>query len=210
MLRPALFLLAALVAAPAFAQSSAPGAPAAAPAPHAPPAPAPAPALPPSQPVLFNGPAAADKDVASIDAIISALYDVISGPSGQPRDWNRLRSLFVPTARMMPVGVRPDGSAVMRLLQVNDYVASSGPVLLEKGFRERELARRTEQFGEIAHVFSTYEGTIEGEDHPMRGINSIQLMHDGKRWWIVSLMWEAENPKLSLPKQYLPPTGAAR
>jgi hypothetical protein len=175
----------------------------------APAAPAHAPP-PPSQPVLFNGPAAADKDVASIDAIIAALYDVISGPSGQARDWNRLRSLFVPTARMMPVGVRPDGSAVMRLLQVNDYVASSGPVLLEKGFRERELARRTEQFGEIAHVFSTYEGTIEGEDHPMRGINSIQLMHDGKRWWIVSLMWEAENPKLSLPKQYLPPTGAGR
>lgn len=206
MLRPSLLLLAALVAAPAFAQSSKPVAPAAPASPAAPAAPAHAP--PPGQPVLFNGPAAAEKDVASIDAIVAALYDVISGPSGQARDWNRLRSLFVPTARMMPVGVRPDGSAVMRLLQVNDYVASSGPVLLEKGFRERELARRTEQFGEIAHVFSTYEGTIEGEGQPMRGINSIQLMHDGKRWWIVSLMWEAENPKLSLPKQYLPPTGA--
>ena len=66
------------------------------------------------------------------------------------------------------------------------------------------------QFGNIAHVFSTYEGTIEGEDHPMRGINSLQLMNDGKRWWIVSLMWEGENPKLSLPAQYLPATGAGR
>ncbi len=205
MLRQSLPLLAALVVAPAFAQSSAPAAPA--PAPHAP---APAPAALPSQPVLFNGPAAAEKDVASIDAIIAALYDVISGPAGQARDWNRLRSLFVPTGRMMPVGVRPDGSAVMRLMQVNDYIASSGPLLLEKGFRERELARRTEQFGEIAHVFSTYEGTIEGEEHPMRGINSLQLMHDGKRWWIVSLMWEAESPKLSLPAKYLPATGGAR
>ena len=106
MLRPALFLLAALLAAPVLAQSSAPAAaaapaaPAAAAAPHAP---------PPSQPVLFNGPAAAEKDVASIDAIMAALYDVISGPAGQARDWNRLRSLFVPTARMMPVGVRPNG-----------------------------------------------------------------------------------------------------
>ena len=96
----------------------------------------------------------------------------------------------------------------MRLGQVNDYIASSGDLLVEKGFHERELARRTEQFGHIAHVFSTYEGTIEGEELPMRGINTVQLMHDGKRWWIVSLMWEAENPKLSLPKQYLPPTGA--
>jgi hypothetical protein len=191
MLRKTLPLLAALLAAPALAQSQA------------------APAPPPGQPVLFNVPAAADKDVASIDAIMAALYDVISGPAGQERDWNRLRSLFVPTGRMMPVGVRPGGEAVMRLGQVNDYIASSGPLLREKGFHERELARRTEQFGNIAHVFSTYEGTIEGEAHPMRGINSLQLMHDGKRWWIVSLMWEAENPQLSLPAKYLPAKAAS-
>jgi hypothetical protein len=206
MLRQTLPLLAALLASPAFAQSGAAAAAAHAPAA----APAAVPPSPPSQPVLFNGPPAAEKDVASIDAIMAALYDVISGPVGQPRDWNRMRSLFVPTARMMPVGVRADGSAVMRLGQVNDYIAGSGPILLEKGFRERELARRTEQFGHIAHVFSTYEGTIEGEDHPMRGINTLQLMNDGRRWWIVSLMWEGESPKLSLPAQYLPATGASR
>lgn len=204
--RLTLLLLAALAATPAFAQSAAPAAKAA-PATPATPARAPA-AAAPSQPVLFNGPAAAEKDVASIDAIVAALYDVISGPAGQARDWNRLRSLFVPTARMIPIGVRPDGSAVMRLMQVNDYVATSGPVMLEKGFHERELARRTEQFGNIAHVFSTYEGTIEGEAGPMRGINSLQLMNDGKRWWIVSLMWEAENPNLKLPAEYLPRAAA--
>jgi hypothetical protein len=199
MLRQTLPLFAALLAFPAFAQSgAAPAAPA--------PAHAPAPAGP-AQPVNFNGPPADAKDVESIDAIVGALYDVISGPVGQPRDWNRMRSLFVPTARMIPVGVRPDGVALMRLLGVGDYIASSGPILLEKGFRERELARRTEQFGHIAHVFSTYEGTIEGEDHPMRGINTLQLMNDGKRWWIVSLMWEGESPTLSLPAQYLPARG---
>jgi hypothetical protein len=199
MLRQTLPLFAALLAFPAFAQSGA--APAAAAPAHAP-----APAGP-AQPVNFNGPPADAKDVESIDAIVGALYDVISGPVGQPRDWNRMRSLFVPTARMIPVGVRPDGVALMRLLGVGDYIASSGPILLEKGFRERELARRTEQFGHIAHVFSTYEGTIEGEDHPMRGINTLQLMNDGKRWWIVSLMWEGESPTLSLPAQYLPAKG---
>lgn len=168
-----------------------------------------APAAPAMQPVNFSVPAAAHKDVASLDAIVAALYDTISGPAGQARDWNRLRSLFVPTARMMPVGLRPDGSAGMRLLQVNDYVASSGPLLVEKGFHERELARRTERFGHIAHVFSTYEGKLDADGHVMRGINSLQLMHDGKRWWIVSLMWEAESPKLGLPAEYLP-TGPAR
>ncbi len=159
---------------------------------------------PPAQPINFAVPAAAAQDVASIDAIIKALYVVISGPVGQARDWNRMRSLFVPDAKMMPVGVRADGGAGMRLLRVNDYVALSGPMLVERGFRETELARRTEQFGHIAHVFSTYEGKVEGGAAPMRGINSIQLMHDGQRWWIVSLMWEAENPKLALPAQYLP------
>jgi hypothetical protein len=203
MLRQTLPLFAALLAFPAFAQSgTAPAAAAAAAAPAHAPAPA-----GPAQPVNFNGPPADAKDVESIDAIVGALYDVISGPVGQPRDWNRMRSLFVPTARMIPVGVRPDGVALMRLLGVGDYIASSGPILLEKGFRERELARRTEQFGHIAHVFSTYEGTIEGEDHPMRGINTLQLMNDGKRWWIVSLMWEGESPTLSLPAQYLPAKG---
>jgi hypothetical protein len=203
MLRQTLPLFAALLAFPAFAQSgTAPAAAAAAAAPAHAPAPA-----GPAQPVNFNGPPADAKDVESIDAIVGALYDVISGPGGQPRDWNRMRSLFVPTARMIPVGVRPDGVALMRLLGVGDYIASSGPILLEKGFRERELARRTEQFGHIAHVFSTYEGTIEGEDHPMRGINTLQLMNDGKRWWIVSLMWEGESPTLSLPAQYLPAKG---
>ena len=184
-MRPALLFLLAALAAPAGAQT----APAAA---------------PPAQPVNHAVPAAAEADVASIDAIVAALYDVISGPVGQARDWNRLRSLFVPTGRMMPVGVRPDDSAGMRLLQVSDYIASSGPLLVEKGFHERELARRTERFGHIAHVFSTYEGRLDADGHVMRGINSIQLMHDGKRWWVVSLMWEAENPKLSLPAEYLP------
>jgi hypothetical protein len=179
-----------LLAAPAFAQT-----PAA--------APAPAPAKPAEQPVNFSVPAAAPADVASIDAIMAALYDVISGPAGKPRDWNRMRSLFVPTARMMPVGPRPDGSNGMRLLGVNDYVASSGPLLLEKGFQERELARRVEQFGAIAHVFSTYEAKIEQDGVTMRGINSLQLMHDGKRWWIVSLMWQGEHGEVTLPAKYL-------
>ena len=184
-MRPALFLLLAALAAPVAAQT-APATP------------------PPPQPVNYGVPPAAEKDVASIDAIIAALYEVISGPVGQARDWNRLRSLFIPEARMMPVGVRQDGSVGMRLLAVNDYVALSGPLLVERGFHERELARRTERFGHIAHVFSTYEGKVAGDAPPMRGINTIQLMNDGRRWWIVSLMWEAESPRLALPAHYLP------
>ncbi|MBA3891062.1 MAG: hypothetical protein H0X64_11080, partial [Gemmatimonadaceae bacterium] len=99
-------------------------------------------------PVVVLVPAAAPADVASIDAIITALYDVISGPAGQPRDWNRMRSLFIPGGRLMPTGVR-QGATALRVYEVNDYIALSGPQLERVGFRERELARRIEQFGHI-------------------------------------------------------------
>jgi hypothetical protein len=159
---------------------------------------------PPPHPVATPVPPAKAADVDSIDGIVAALYDVISGPPGQARDWNRMRSLFIPGGRLMPVGGKTKDAIGIRLLTVNDYVATSGPLLLDKGFREKELARTTEQFGSIAHVFSTYEAHIEKDDHTMRGINSIQLMHDGKRWWIVSLMWQAEGNDLPLPSKYLP------
>jgi hypothetical protein len=160
---------------------------------------------PAASPVVVPIPAAKPEDVASIDAIIAALYNVISGPAGQKRDWNRMRSLFVPGGRLMPVGLRPGGAAAgIRLLEVNDYIALSGPLLESTGFREREIARRSEQFGHIAHVFSTYEGRNEKDSNVLRGVNSIQLMNDGTRWWVVAVLWEHERPDNPLPQKYLP------
>jgi hypothetical protein len=155
-------------------------------------------------PVLVGAPAASPSDVASIDAIITALYDVISGPIGVRRDWTRMRSLFIPGGRLIPTQPRPDGSTVMRLMEVNDYIATSGPFLEQVGFTEREIARRTEIYGHIAHVFSTYEGRLESDGSTIRGINSIQLVNDGTRWWVVSVFWEAERPENPLPAHYLP------
>lgn len=143
-------------------------------------------------------------DVASIDAIVRALYDVISGPAGQKRDWDRMRSLFAADARLMP-----KGAAGLRVGRVEDYIAMSGPLLERDGFVEQELARRTEQFGDIAHVFSTYQARNRpGGPIIMRGINSIQLARHGGRWWVVSLMWQQEGPGNRLPPHYLP--GARR
>jgi hypothetical protein len=161
-------------------------------------------AEPVPHPVMLTVPPAKPEDVGSIDAIIAALYDVISGPAGQARDWNRMRSLFIPGGRLMPTAVRPDGSVVTRMMEVNDYIATSGPMLERVGFSEREIARRVEQFGHIAHVFSTYEGRMETEPTVIRGINSIQLLNDGTRWWVVSVYWESERPDNPLPAQYLP------
>ena len=158
----------------------------------------------PPHPVVSGVPAADSADVRTIDGIIAALYDVISGPAGEARNWNRMRSLFIPDGRLIPTGPRGGGATALRLMSVNDYVATSGPYLERVGFTERELSRETEVYGHIAHVFSTYEGRMETEPTVLRGINSIQLMNDGTRWWILSVYWEAETPENPLPAKYLP------
>jgi hypothetical protein len=156
-------------------------------------------------------------DVSSIDRIIAALYDVISGPAGRKRDWERMRTLFVPGARLMPTSPqRPIGTPAnapltgdeeyaTHVLDVDGYIARASKFLEEEGFFEHEIARRMETYGHIAHVWSTYEGRRGQKNSKpfVRGVNSIQLMNDGRRWWVVSVFWEAETPKTPLPKKYL-------
>jgi hypothetical protein len=140
-----------------------------------------------------------------MDAILAALYDVISGPAGQARDWNRFRSLFVPGARLIPTGLTPEGRGRITVLDPDGYVARSSAALA-KGFFEKEIARKVERYGAIAHVFSTYEARRGADDTQLlaRGINSIQLFDDGTRWWIVSIYWQAERPETPIPAEYLP------
>ena len=117
-----------------------------------------------------------------MDGIIAALYDVISGPAGQKRDWDRMRSLFITGARLIPTARQAaTGQIGTRVLDVEGYISGSGPSLEKNGFFEKEVARQTEIFGNIAHVFSTYESRRNADDPKpfARGINSIQLMNDG-------------------------------
>ena len=148
-------------------------------------------------------------DVSSIDAIINAAYDVISGPAGQKRDFDRERSLFIPGARLIPTAAKPgetgENKNAPQILDVEGYIARVEPYFAENGFYEKEIARRTEQFGQIAHVWSTYESRHK-EDDPepfMRGINSVQLFHDGTRWWIVTIYWQHESVDDPIPGKYL-------
>lgn len=145
-------------------------------------------------------------DVESIDAIIAALYNVISGAAGEARNWDRMRTLFLPEAKMVATGVGPNGEIIKRVMTVEDYITRNGPMLEKNGFFEKEIFRKQEVFGRIAHCFSTYAAkrTIDDKEPFMRGINSIQLYNDGKRWWILSIFWQAENKDLQLPKEYLP------
>ncbi len=149
-------------------------------------------------------PTATTEDGASVDAIITALYDAISGPAGEARDWDRFRSLFVADAKLIPTGVRSgESKATARVIIVDEYIESSGSTLGERGFFESEIGRVTEQFGNIVHAFSTYDSrwTPEG-DVFQRGINSIQLLDDGERWWIVNIMWWGVGPDVEIPAKY--------
>ena len=157
-------------------------------------------------PAAAAAPAPRPADVASPEAIVAALYDVISGDAGVERDWDRFRSLFHPTARLMPSGVNREGVGVARSITPEEYIERSGPVLMRDGFHEREIASRSERFGHMVHVWSTYDSVHSRSDPEpfMRGINSIQLFNDGSRWWILGVYWLAETPNTPIPSQYLP------
>jgi hypothetical protein len=143
-------------------------------------------------------------DTDSVASTVSALYQTISGPAGQKRDWDRMRNLFAEGGGMASILITRNGTVRRTPLTVSDYIAQSGPFLEERGFFEKEIARREERFGNIAHVWSTYESRAkESDEKPFaRGINSIQLWNDGKRWWITSVVWQAEDGKNPLPEKY--------
>ena len=145
------------------------------------------------------------KDVVTVDAITAALYDVISGPAGQKRNWNRFRSLFAPAAKLIPTGIKENGPGARRVMTVEEYISSSGPHLEKDGFFEKEIGRKMESFGSIAHIFSTYETKRKPSDPAllMRGINSIQLWNDGKRWWIINILWHNESKEVPIPAKYI-------
>jgi hypothetical protein len=172
-------------------QTAAPGAPAAAQAP---------PAF--VDPVTVR-PKARAEDVRSIEAIIAAVYDVISGPAG-PRDWNRFKSLLLPECRLTPVSHPADAQAVYRTLDAETYIQRAEPAFAKQGFFETGVANRVEEFGSIAHVFSSYESRREQDGAPFaRGINSFQLVKLGDRWWVASIMWDTERPDVPIPGKYL-------
>ena len=148
-------------------------------------------------------------DAGSLNAIITAVYDVISGPVGEARDWDRFYSLFIPEARLIATGRGANGQAGYQSMTPAQYVESNGDGLTSVGFIESEVARTVETFGNVSHVFSTYESkfTQNGQPATARGVNSIQLYSDGARWWIVTIFWDSERPDNPIPAKYLPGGG---
>jgi hypothetical protein len=152
-------------------------------------------------------PAADPADVSTLDGVMKAIYDVISGDAGTSRRWDRFRSLFHKDARLIPTGKnQKTGVVAANALTPEDYIKRVEPFFAKEGFFEMEIARKVENYGHITHVFSTYASyhSKKADEKPFaRGINSFQLMYDGTRWWIVTIYWEGETMDNPLPEKYL-------
>jgi hypothetical protein len=144
------------------------------------------------------------EDVSSLDGIMKAFYEVISGPAGEPRQWSRDRTLYIPGIRFVSMSLDAKSEPVARVMDHQQFVDLSDPDVVSKGFYEWEIHRETKRFGNIVHIFSTYESR-NTKDGPIigRGVNSIELFWDGKRWWIASAIWDNESKNNPLPKDFL-------
>ncbi len=144
------------------------------------------------------------EDVATIDGVVAAYYEVVSGPAGQARDWARDRTLYIPGVKFVAMSEK-DGKPVAEVMTHDEYIHRVDDWLLKNGFFEKEIHRETRRFGNIAHIWSTYESR-EKPDGPViaRGINSLELYWDGTRWWVASTIWDGERKDNPIPKAYLP------
>ncbi|MFG6687726.1 hypothetical protein ACGK9U_14165 [Mariniflexile sp. HNIBRBA6329] len=146
------------------------------------------------------------ENVLTINSTINTLYATISGEKGKKRDWALFKYLFHPDGKLITSGKNDESKFQIRYMKPDDYIKSSGKWIVDNGFIEKEVHRTVDAFGNIAHVFSTFESFHSKTDEEpfMRGINSIQLLNDGTRWWIVNVFWDNENRRNPIPRNYLP------
>jgi len=143
----------------------------------------------------------------SPEALVQMLYQIISGPAGSVKNWSLLRALHAPGAIITPTRHLPDGVVAAAPADLEAFIRLNVALFANRGFYEREISRRVDVFGHVAHVLSTYESRETPETPPYsRGVNSFQLLNDGKRWCVLSVTWDSETPTHSIPGAYLPGT----
>jgi hypothetical protein len=143
------------------------------------------------------------EDVVEPSAVVRASYVAISGPPGQTLNLDRFRSLFMPQAQLVSVNIK-DGKGAARVMTLQEFTEMVSAGIGKDGHVEREIAQRVDVYGNIANVWSSYESRKTPIDPQVtRGINSIQLMYDGKRWWISGAQWQHETAEAPIPAKYL-------
>lgn len=144
--------------------------------------------------------------MVSEDDIIQSLYEVISGDKSTPRNWELFRYLFKENAQLISTRKSTEDIDEVTYMSVEEYIERADPYFKQSNFFEKEIHRKTEKFGPLTHIFSTYITLDEklSKTPVARGINSIQLLNDGKRWWIINIYWVSETKSNPIPEQYLP------
>jgi len=145
------------------------------------------------------------EDVGSVDGVMRAFYEVTNVAPDGPRQWDRDRTLYVPWIRFVALGPGASGRPAVTVWTHPEFVEATEP-LVKKGFVEREIFRTTRRYGNMVHVDSTYE-TLVGTGSPVRsrGVNSLDLYFDGRRWWVASVVWQSEDAAHPIPAELLPP-----
>ena len=131
------------------------------------------------------------EDVASIEGIIEAFYEVVSGAAGERMDVARDRSLHHPDAWVSIAQTNQAGERVVRIMTLADYHGDNAP--RQQGFFEWETGREVQRSGNMVHVWSHYASATTPDGEPFdTGTNSITLYHDGERWWIMGWMFDQD------------------
>ena len=145
-------------------------------------------------------PSANPDDVATIDGIMTAYYESVSGHPGK-RNGERMLSLFIPGGK---IKINTDSDVPTHEL-AEDYLRTESFLTISTDFFEREISRDTQQFGYMANILSTYgiSDAMENENYTARGVTAFELVKTGDRWWILSTMWQRESEDLSLPPHLL-------
>jgi len=141
-------------------------------------------------------------DVSSIENIVTAVLESISGEQGSKRDWDRFRHLFRPTAQLNAVFHNKD-SAWVKIHTLDAFINNAGTWYVDNGFHEYSYKNHIDRFGNIAQVFQSYGVKLADGVEIERGINSFQLVYIEERWWIVNLIWDSETEKSKIPKKYI-------
>jgi len=139
---------------------------------------------------------------ATLPDLIKAVDDAVSGPGNKDRTC--MRQIFTPDARLIPVSKGQDGHWAPHVLTVDDWITRVAKRSSDV-FYERQVKYSVEQYGHIAHLWSTYEirETPDGKA-TVHGINSMQAVFDGSQWKLVEILWQAETPEETIPPKYLP------
>lgn len=154
---------------------------------------------------------AGPEDWASPEAIVHALYEVISADAGETRDWNRYRALFFDDARF---AVAMDSRIASGIIAMGneEMVAQTESAYGSTGYHEQGLVTRVEQHGRMASVMSIFEVRLRRDDAQplMRGLNHFQVLNDGERWWIISSVGVIESESSPLPAEFVAATNAPK